>query len=209
VSRAVVVGITGASGAVIASRLVRALVAADGAEVHLVLSKHGRLTLAEEMGIEGSGEAMLRAFAGEEAPARVRLHPIDDVAAPIASGSFQTMGMAIVPCSANTLGCLASGVTNNLIHRAADVTLKERRPLLLAFRETPLHAVHIENMLRLTHAGATLFPIAPAFYHRPSTLEEVVDQYVARLLDHLRLPHSVGVRWTGGAAARGREESPR
>lgn len=196
-SRAVVVGVTGASGIVIAARLVRALAQVDGTEVHLVISKHGRLTMVEEMGIEGSGDTMLRAFVGEQAAARVRLHPVDDVAAPIASGSFPTLGMVIVPCSANTLGCLSSGVTANLIHRAADVTLKERRPLLLAFRETPLHAVHLENMLRLARAGATIFPVAPAFYHRPRTLDEVIDQYVARLLDHLQMPHTLGIRWSG------------
>jgi 4-hydroxy-3-polyprenylbenzoate decarboxylase len=197
VSRAVVVGVTGASGIVIAARLARALAQVDGTEIHLVISKHGRLTMVEEMGIEGSGDTMLRAFVGEQAAARVRLHPVDDVAAPIASGSFPTLGMVIVPCSANTLGCLASGVTENLIHRAADVTLKERRPLLLAFRETPLHAVHLENMLRLARAGATIFPVAPAFYHRPRTLDEVIDQYVARLLDHLQMPHTLGIRWSG------------
>jgi len=203
-TRSVVVGITGASGVVLASRLVRALTGPAEAEVHLVISKHGRLTMLEEMGIEGSAEAMLRAFAGENGAGRVRLHPIDDVAAPIASGSFPTAGMVILPCSANTLGCLAAGITANLIHRAADVTLKERRPLLLGFRETPLHAIHIENMLRLTRAGATVFPIAPAFYHRPKTLDDIVDQYVARLLDHLQAPHSLGTRWTGGAASAAR-----
>lgn len=200
-SRAIVVGVTGASGVVFASRLVRALAGAPETEVHLVISRHGRLTMAEEMGLEGSGEKMLREFAGEPGASRVRLHPADDVAAPIASGSFPTAGMVILPCSANTLGCLASGVTANLIHRAADVTLKERRPLLLGFRETPLHAVHLENMLRLSRAGATIFPIAPAFYHHPKTLDDVVDQYVARLLDHLQAPHALGVRWSGGAAA--------
>ena len=201
----VVVGITGASGIVIAARLVRSLVETAEAEVHLVISKHGRLTMVEEMEIEGSGDKMLREFAGDAAAQRVRLHPIDDVGAPIASGSFQTAGMVVVPCSANTLGCLASGVTHNLIHRAADVTLKERRPLLLAFRETPLHAVHIENMQRLARAGATIFPIAPAFYHRPRTLDDIIDQYVARLLDHLKLPHTLGVRWSGTTPRRDRD----
>jgi 4-hydroxy-3-polyprenylbenzoate decarboxylase len=200
-TRRVVVGITGASGVLFASRLVRALAGQAEAEVHLVISKHGRLTMAEEMGIEGSADAMLRAFAGDSGAACVRLHPIDDVAAPIASGSFPTAGMVILPCSANTLGCLAAGMTANLIHRAADVTLKERRPLLLGFRETPLHTIHIENMLRLARAGATIFPIAPAFYHHPRTLDDVVDQYVARLLDHLQAPHSLGTRWTGGSAS--------
>ncbi len=202
----IIVGITGASGVVFAGRLIRTLAESAEAEVHLVVSKHGRLTMVEEMGIEGAGEKMVRELVGEAAAARVRLHPIDDVAAPIASGSFQTAGMVILPCSANTLGCLASGVTSNLIHRAADVTLKERRTLLLGFRETPLHAVHLENMLRLSRAGATIFPIAPAFYHRPKTLDDIVDQYVARLLDHLQAPHSLGVRWAGGAAAARRQD---
>jgi 4-hydroxy-3-polyprenylbenzoate decarboxylase len=198
---AVVVGITGASGATIASRLVAALVEGDENEVHLVVSKHGRMMLSEEMAIEGAGERLLRGLMGEEKAQRVRLHPNDDVGASIASGSFQTRGMVIVPCSSNTLGCLASGVTNNLIHRAADVTLKERRPLLLCFRETPLHSIHIENMQRLARAGATIFPMAPAFYHRPQTLEDIVDQYVARVLDHLKVSHSLGVRWSGREAA--------
>jgi len=194
---AVVVGVTGASGALVASRLVTALLDGDQHQVHLVVSKHGRMMLFEEMGIEGAGERMLRGFVGEERARQVRLHPNDDVGASIASGSFQTRGMVIVPCSANTLGCLASGVTNNLVHRAADVTLKERRPLLLCFRETPLHSIHIENMERLSSCGATIFPMAPAFYHRPRTLDDIIDQYVARVLDHLNVPHSLGVRWSG------------
>ncbi|MEE9217940.1 MAG: UbiX family flavin prenyltransferase [Acidobacteriota bacterium] len=199
--RAVVVGVTGASGAVLASRLLQALVGAQDTQVHLVVSKHGRMMLAEEMGVEGTGERLLRGFAGEAAADRVRLHPADDVGACIASGSYPTCGMVIVPCSANTLGCLASGVTSNLIQRAADVTLKERRPLLLAFRETPLHEIHIQNMLRLARAGATIFPVAPAFYHLPKTLDDIIDQYVARLLDHLNVSHSIGVRWSGREAA--------
>ncbi len=197
----VVVGVTGASGALVASRLIRAILETKRTEVHMVVSKHGRMMLFEEMGIEGAEERMLQGFAGEQAGRRVHLHPNEDVGATIASGSFQTRGMVIVPCSANTLGCLAGGVTHNLIHRAADVTLKERRPLLLCFRETPLHLIHIENMQRLARTGATIFPMVPAFYHRPQNLDDIIDQYVARVLDHLNVPHSLGVRWSGREAA--------
>jgi 4-hydroxy-3-polyprenylbenzoate decarboxylase len=120
--------------------------------------------------------------------------------ASISSGSFRTDGMLVVPCSGGTLAAIATGVTSNLLHRAAEVTLKERRPLLLAFRETPLSLVHIENMRRATLAGAVVAPILPAFYAKPRSIDDVVTQFTARLLDLLGLEHRLGRRWGGGAS---------
>src|SRR5262249_55702097 len=123
---------------------------------------------------------------------KVVVHRAGDMAAAISSGSYPTDGMVIVPCSGGTLAASAHGASANLVHRAAEVTLKERRPLILAFRESPISLVHIENMRRATLAGATLFPLTPAFYNRPQGIEAVVEQMTARVLDLLRLPHSLG-----------------
>jgi 4-hydroxy-3-polyprenylbenzoate decarboxylase len=119
----------------------------------------------------------------------------DDLAAPIASGSYPSDGMAVVPCSTGTLAAVAQGAGRNLIHRAAEVALKERRVLVLGVRESPLSLVHIENMRRATLAGAVIAPVTPLFYNRPVGLDEIVEQYTARILDLLRLPHRIGRRW--------------
>jgi flavin prenyltransferase len=205
-----VVGITGASGSLCARALLRALRDhRDVDEVHVVLSSYSLRTLTAELGTVVRDEAAgLEALLGGPVPARtskraagarIVLHKSDAMEASISSGSFRTDGMLVVPCSGGTLAAIACGVTTNLLHRAAEVTLKERRPLLLAFRETPLSLVHIENMERAARAGATIVPIMPAFYAAPRTLDDVVTQFTARLLDLLGLQHGLGRRWGGPA----------
>jgi len=171
----IVVGITGASGSIYGKRTVEVLVA-NGYSVDLILSETGKKVFAYEIGIK------VEDFVRELPQEQVNLYSPDDLFAPPSSGSYRTIGMVIVPCSAGTLGHIANGVTRNLIHRAADVTLKERRPLVLVFRETPLNRVHVENMLKAIDAGATVLPACPAFYGKPSSVKELVDFVVERAL---------------------------
>lgn len=184
--RRIVVAMTGASGAAYGLRLLEAL-GALSVETHLVVSKAGALSLRHELGM---GIAQLKALADQT-------HPIGDVAASIASGSFQTQGMVVAPCSVKTLGEIASGVTGNLISRAADVALKERRRLVLMLRETPLHLGHIRAMAKVTEMGGLIFPPVPAFYARPKTLADMVDHSVGRVLDLLGIESDLVERWTG------------
>jgi 4-hydroxy-3-polyprenylbenzoate decarboxylase len=208
-----VVGITGASGSLCARSILRALLDhPEVDEVHVVLSAYSLRTLHAELEVpvrdEREGlEALLGPVPGIGAAAarrgrvaRLVHHPSSAMEAAISSGSFRTDGMLVVPCSGGTLAAIAQGVTSNLLHRAAEVTLKERRPLLLAFRETPLSLVHIENMRRATLAGAIVAPILPAFYARPRSLDDIVTQFTARLLDLLGLEHRLGRRWDGSGA---------
>jgi len=206
-----VVGVTGASGSLCARSVLSELARhPDVGEIHVVLSRFSLLTLNAELGARVRDEAAaLRALlvpprgaprgrgrgSGRSSAARLILHRSGDMAAPISSGSFPTDGMIIVPCSGGTLAAIATGVSQNLVHRAAEVTLKERRPLVLAFREAPLSLVHIDNMRRAARAGASIFPLTPAFYHRPQSIEEIVEQFTARIFDLLRLPHGLGKRW--------------
>ncbi len=190
----IVVGITGASGAAYARRLVQLLVAA-GVETHLVVSPLGQRLLHDELGIETVDRA---AFTGDAAPARpdlLTLHNYRDVGASIASGSFRHDGMVVIPCSSNTLSCVATGSAQNLVHRAAHVTLKERRRLILVHRETPLSLIDIRNMQTVTEAGAIVLPASPGFYLLPQTVQDLVDFVVARVLDLLAVPHKLDVRW--------------
>ncbi|CAN5291803.1 flavin prenyltransferase UbiX [soil metagenome] len=186
-------GVTGASGAPYAVRLLRALNDA-GVPVRLIVSTYGWRLLAEESGIDG--EEALREATGEWE--RVELYDSLDRGATPASGSAPSRGMVICPCSMGTLASIAAGTSRNLVERAADVVLKERRPLLLVPRATPLSLVHLENMTRLTRAGATVMPASPGFYHRPERVEEMVDFVVARILDHVGVEHTVGKRWKSG-----------
>ena len=196
--KTITVAITGASGAIYAQRLLAELErSAEVGRVHLVVSAPGRRVLAEELDLTGSGETLVEGLAGRPAE-KIELLPATDVGASIASGSYRVDGMIVVPCSVSTVGALASGAVTNLIHRAADVTLKEGRPLVLVPRETPLHAIHLENLLRLRNAGAMIVPATPGFYHRPRTIEELVDHFVFRLMDHLGLDHDRSTAWTGG-----------
>jgi flavin prenyltransferase len=189
----ITLGITGASGAPYAVRLLRAL--NDSATpVRLIVSSYGWRLLAEESGIEG--EAELRAATGDWSA--VTLFDSLDRGATPASGSARSGGMVICPCSMGTLASIAAGTSRNLVERAADVALKERRPLILVPRETPLSLIHLENMTRLTRAGATILPAAPGFYHRPQSIADLVDFVAARILDHLGVEHSLGTRWRSG-----------
>lgn len=167
-----VIGISGASGVIYGVRLLQAL-QEQPVETHLVMSRTAEITLAHETDLKVK---TVQALADH-------VHPVGDLAAPLSSGSFRTMGMVIAPCSMRSLGELASGVTTSLLTRAADVVLKERRKLVLMVRETPLHNVHLRNMLTLSEMGAVIAPAMPAFYSRPRTIDEVIDHTVARILD--------------------------
>lgn len=195
-----VVAITGASGAPYAVRLVEAL-AALGQPTWLIVSAHGWRLLDTEAGIPDL--AALRARVCAEAwDAHVTVFDDADRGARPASGSVRTAGMVVCPCSMGTVAAIAHGTSRSLVERAADVALKERRRLVVVPRETPLSEIHLENLLRLTRAGAVVVPAAPGFYHRPAGIPELVDFVVARVLDQVGLEHAVGRRW-GDAPAEG------
>ena len=185
-TRRLIVGITGASGTVFGVRLLEML-RGSGVETHLVMSQWGARTLTHETTYTVQ---QVQDLADHR-------YAIGDVGAAIASGSFLTMGMAIVPCSMRTLGAIAHGVGDNLIHRAADVVLKERRRLVLAVRESPLSEIHLNNMLSLARMGVSICPPTPAFYNHPQSLDEVVSYSVARLLDQFGIHIQSQERWTG------------
>jgi len=189
--RRVIIGISGASGAPYAVRTIE-LLAQREIEVHVTASSLGRRLLFEECGIS---DVTAAALAGCGDPSRIVLHSGRDMGAVIASGSFQHDGMVIVPCSSNTLGAIAAGMTNTLLQRAAAVTLKEGRPLLLAHRETPLSRIDISNMDRLAGAGAAIVPLSPGFYMQPQTIGDLVDFMAGRILDRLGVEHDLPVRW--------------
>lgn len=195
----IVVAITGASGSIYGLRLVEELLRAD-CRVTLLLSKAGLEVLRYESGLQwhGSAESLqqqMRAHFG--ANESLRHFAADDLFAPVASGSSAPDAVVIAPCSMGTIGRIAAGISDNLIERVADVALKERRELLLLPRETPLNQIHLQNLLRLSQAGAQIVPAMPAFYHRPTTLAELVDFMVGKLLDSLRIEHRLFPRWGG------------
>ena len=194
-----VVGITGASGVVYGIRFVQVLTEL-GHDVHLVVSKAARLVMEEKLGFSpknlADGEAF-RTFFESSHLQRMALHANEDLAAPIASGSFPTRGMVIIPCSTGTLGCVAGGISTNLIQRAAECTLKEGRRLVIVPRETPVSAIQLENMLKLARLGVRVLPANPAFYAGAKTIQDLVDFVVGKTLDALEIPHGVYPRWTG------------
>jgi 4-hydroxy-3-polyprenylbenzoate decarboxylase len=197
----IVLAMTGASGAPYAVRLLETLLHA-GRDVHLVISDAAKIVLTEEMGFKEipkniHWEDLLLAGRGDlsQWADLVHGHEARDFAASIASGSFPTEGMVICPCSGSTLAAVANGCGTNLIHRAAEVHLKERRKLILVTRETPLSLVQIENMRAAHLAGATILPASPGFYHRPDTVDDVLDFVVARICDLLGVPHTLSRRW--------------
>jgi 4-hydroxy-3-polyprenylbenzoate decarboxylase len=197
----IVVGITGASGVAYARRLVQCLVD-GGAHVHLVISPLGRRVMADELGISSVDADVLLGRPSES----VFVYPHRDLGARIASGSFLTHGMIVCPCSVNTLGAIASGISDNLVTRAAAVTLKEVRPLILVPREMPLSPIDLRNALRCSKAGAVICPAAPGFYLKPQRVEDLIDFVVGRLLDLVGVPHRLNIRWTGASdAGRARE----
>jgi flavin prenyltransferase len=191
----IVVGITGASGAPYAVRLLQQLVAAHR-PVSLIVSKYGMRLLETESGIDSIDT--LRDFVGKhDWDSCIETFSNEDRGARPASGSALTAGMIVCPCSMGTLSAIAAGASRSLIERAADVTLKERRKLVLVPRETPLSAIHLGNMLRLTRAGAVVMPASPGFYHRPQQVSDLVDFVVARMLDQLGVEQTLVKRWEG------------
>ena len=181
-----IVGMTGASGAVYGVRLLRLLQGTD-IETHLVMSRSARITLTQEMDID---VAEVSSLAGV-------VHPVDNIGASIASGSFRTMGMVIAPCSMRSLAEIATGVTSSLLTRAADVVLKERRRLVLIVREAPLHLGHLRAMTAATEMGAIVYPPVPAFYARPASREQMVDHTLGRVLDLFEIENTAVSRWGG------------
>jgi flavin prenyltransferase len=188
--RRLIVGITGASGSIFGVRILEML-RGTGVETHLVMSRWGARTLVHETRYTPEQVQALASVA----------HPLTDQGASISSGSFLTMGMVIAPCSARTLAAIAHGLGDHLVHRAADVVLKERRKLVLAVREAPLHEIHLEHMLKLTRMGVVIAPPVPAFYSQPRTIDEMVNYTAARLLDQFGI-HVDVARWPGLNAAR-------
>ena len=197
--KTITVGISGASGAVYAQRLLIQLEdSPEVRQINLVISGPGRRVISDELDVSATAdtEQLIAEMIGRPPAKTIVFHP-GDIGAVIASGSYPVDAMVIIPCSASTLGVLASGSCRNLLHRAADVCLKEGRKLVLVPRETPLSTIHLENMLRLKQAGAVIAPAMPAFYHRPQTLIEMADHFVYRVMDHLGLTHSEETVWQG------------
>jgi len=191
-----IVGICGASGVVYGITLLNQLLRLP-VEIHVIISADGRKVMAHELNYHGQLDECLKS-AGRHVPhqeAHIREHDAADFFAPPASGSFRHDGMVIVPCTVKTLAAVAVGLADNLLTRAADICLKERRPLILVPRETPFSAIHLENMLRLTRAGATILPAAPGFYFGPQHIQDLVDFIVARILAQLGIEHHMTGAW--------------
>lgn len=182
-----IVAITGATGVVYAVRMLEVLRSTTQIETHLVISEAGLMSLNQEVGMK---KKQLEAMADV-------VYNVRDVGAAIASGSFQTMGMIVTPCSMKTLASIAHGLSENLISRAADVTLKERRRLVLMVRETPLNLAHLRNMTSVTEMGGIVFPPLPSFYQHPTTIAEMVDHSIGRVLDLFQIPHQLTPEWPG------------
>lgn len=199
----ITVGVTGASGAVLAQAMLRALDADARVEkVYLVASETGQRLMATELGIVAQEPKKLPSLLTGTPAAKIEYLPNRDVGAAIASGSNPLDAMVVIPCSAGTLARVANGLADDLLARAADVCLKEGRRLVLCLRETPLNRIHLENMLRAEAAGAVIMPVMPAFYHAPRTIEEIVEYYVKRVLAQMGLPQENQYHWDGRAARR-------
>jgi 4-hydroxy-3-polyprenylbenzoate decarboxylase len=193
----ITVAMTGASGAIFTRALLLALEHDRRVEtVNFIASDNALRVAAEELGIGGRSQ-LLAQLLGRSAPKKSKIHQQSnaDIGANVASGSYPADAMVILPCSVGTLGRIASGLANQLIERAADVCLKEQRPLILCVRETPLHRIHLENMLRANAAGATIFPLIPTFYNRPKSADEMAHEFANRVLQHLGLRQSGAYRW--------------
>jgi flavin prenyltransferase len=197
--RVIAVGISGASGAIYAQQVLR-LLEADSrvGRVYLVISEAGARLVATELDAVATDAKQLPSLLIGSAAKKIELLPNRDIGASIASGSARVDGMIVIPCSAGALGAIAGGMANDLLTRAADVCLKERRPLILCVRETPLNRVHLENMLRVHDAGATVMPAMPAFYYHPETVAEIAEQFACRVLAQAGLPQEKQYRWQGG-----------
>jgi len=188
------VALTGASGAILGRELLRALEADERVErVHLVASENSLRVLAEELGLSGRNGLLEKLL--DTAPGKTVQHADADIGAAIASGSYPSNGMIILPCSMGTLAAIAHGLANSLVARAADVALKERRPLILCVRETPFNRIHLRNMTLAAEAGAVIFPVIPAFYNHPIDSTEMARQFVCRVLAHIGLPQPGAYVW--------------
>jgi 4-hydroxy-3-polyprenylbenzoate decarboxylase len=205
-SKTVVVGVTGASGALLAQAALRLLEAdARVARIHLVVTETGARLLSHELGIAtGDAKQLPSLLLGAKA-AKTEVLPNRDVGASIASGSYPVDAMVVIPCSMGTLAAIASGMADDLVARAADVCLKEGRRLVLCVRDTPFSRVHLENMLRAQQAGAVIMPAIPSYYHQPRTIDDLVAQYVCRVLAQMGLPQPQAYRWEGQGKGRATE----
>jgi flavin prenyltransferase len=197
--KSITLGITGASGSIYAQRLLVHLnESPQVSRIDLVISQAGVRVAGEELGINVAGREprVVRELIGK-ATDKVIVHSPSDIGASIASGSYLSDAMVVVPCSMGSLAAIASGITRDLIHRAADVMLKENRPLILVPRESPFNAIHLENMLKLARLGVRIIPAMPSFYHHPKTIDDLIEHFTHRLLDHLGVAHEQKTRWEG------------
>ena len=199
----VTVGVAGASGAVLAQKALT-LLEEDGriSRVHLVVTETGQRLLAEELGISSGDAKQLPARILGKASTKIEVLPNKDVGAPIASGSYEVDAMIVIPCSMGTLASIANGTSEDLLARAADVMLKEGRKLVLCVRDTPFSRIHLENMLRARQAGAVIMPAVPSYYHEPKTIDDLVTQFVCRVLAQIGLPQEKMFRWMGSSSAK-------
>lgn len=190
------VGITGASGSIYGIRLIESLLEMDY-EVHLVITEAGWRVLKEELGFVATrrAAALEQHFGDALAASKLIFHPNADIGASIASGSYRVQGMVIVPCSMGTLASISHGISDDLMTRAADVMIKENRKLLIVPRETPLHAIHLENMLTLARLGVRIIPAMPAFYNKPQSMDEMINFLVGKILDSMEIDHDLYRRW--------------
>lgn len=190
-----VVGITGASGSIYGVRLTQELLK-NGHKVHLIITEAGWQVFKEELEWDTNDrDRILESHFVQEGNGELHYHHLRDFTAPIASGSYRSDAMAIIPCSMGTLSGVANGASGNLLERTADVMLKEGKKLVVVPRETPLHAIHLENMLKLSQMGARIVPAMPGFYHKPQTLDDSINFVVGKVLDSLDVPHSLFRRW--------------
>ncbi len=204
--KVVTVGVTGASGAILAQTALR-LLDADSrvARVHLVVTETGLRLFAYELGIVATDAKQLPALVTGTRSKKIEVLPNKDVGASIASGSYPVDAMVVIPCSMGTLAAIASGTSEDLLARAADVVLKEGRRLVLCIRDTPFNRIHLENMLRAQQAGAVIMPAIPSYYHQPKTIDDLVEQYVFRVLAQLGLPQEKQYQWRGQGKGRAQE----
>ncbi len=199
----VTVGVSGASGAILAQKSLELLEADPRVtRIHLVMTETGQRLFAEELGIISGDLKQLPARMLGRASAKIEVLPNKDIGASIASGSYAVDSMLVIPCSMGTLSAIANGTSDDLVARAADVMLKEGRKLVLCVRDTPFNRIHLENMLRAHEAGAVIMPAIPAFYHQPKTIDDLVTQYVCRVLAQIDLPQEKMYRWSGQGMAK-------
>lgn len=202
--RTITLAVTGASGTMLAIKMLKLLAADDRVDrIHLVVSPSALRVLAEETGVSGRNSLLDKVLGLDGAgSAKVVQHAHEDIGAPIASGSYPSSAMIVLPCSMGTLAGIAHGLAGNLVERAADVCLKERRRLVLCVRETPFNLIHIRNMAAVTEAGATVFPVIPTFYNQPTTMDDMAQNFVHRVLQHIGLPQKDAFVWGGDEAER-------